>query len=128
MTDQYYFNFPTITIYDVYTESQMGSSKPKAGNIFVVIRMNIKNTGGIGQYGYTNFVAVGSNGVILDPEVFTGLDCALGFLVTVMDGATLDTCIVLDIPSPSEFTVMYAPYQNDPYNPERSLQWEVSIR
>lgn len=127
MGEQYFFNFPTITIYDVEVKKNIGNSEPKAGNVYTIVRMRIKNSGGIGSYGYGDFVAV-VNGVFVDPESFVSIDCELGFYVEVMDGATLDKCIVFEVPPTSTFTVIYAPYANDPYNPERSLQWEIKLR
>jgi hypothetical protein len=120
-------NFPIITIYDVYAATKIGYSVSSNGKIFVVIRNRLENSGGMGEYSNIYWTALGSNGVFIDPYTASGIDCALGWDVTVIDGGTLDSCIVFEVPTHSKFTVMFVPFSYDRFNPERSLQWEITL-
>jgi len=120
-------NFPIITIYAVTTATKIGYSVSSNGKIFVIIHNRLENSGGICEYSNIEWTALGSNGVFIDPYSASGIDCRLGYDVTVMDGGTLDSCIVLEVPMHSTFTVMFAPFSYDRFNPERMLQWEITL-
>lgn len=121
------FNFPTIEIYEVYKTLNIGYLKPSNGKVFAIIKLKIHNSGGIGVFSSSNFIVIDDEGIFLEPTL-SSLDCELGYETKAMDGSTLDRCLVFEIIPNSTFTFVYAPYEDDPYNPERILQWEITIR
>jgi len=126
--DEGRYNFPTIEVYEITTEKEIGYSEPEVGKIFVVVKMKIYNSGGIGSYGDYDFLVISDEGIMLDPVNYGNLDCELGWDTKVIDGATLDTCVIFEIKQNSKFTFLYAPYNLDRYNPTRSHQWEVILQ
>lgn len=126
--DEGWYNFPTIEIYEITTEKEIGYSEPEVGKVFVVIKMKINNSGGIGSYSEYEFLVISNEGIMIDPVNHGNLDCELGWDTKVIDGATLDTCVIFEIKPKSTFTLLYAPYNLDRYNPERSHQWEITLQ
>lgn len=126
--DEGWYNFPTIEIYEITTEKQIDYSEPEEGKVFVIIKMKILNSGGIGTYSDYKFLVISDEGIMLDPVNYGYLDCELEWRTKVIDGATLDTCVIFEIKPNSTFTLLYAPYENDRYNPERCHQWEITLQ
>jgi hypothetical protein len=123
------FSFPIIAVYNVQSSDKIGGQTARAGRVFAIVHTSITNPDprNIATYGRANFLAIGEDGIMIYPT-YAGLDCEMENNVNVMQGATVDTCLIFEAQPASTFTFMFAPYQYAQLASSLSLSWEIIFK
>lgn len=100
-------------------------SEPKAGNVYVIVDLTVKNLGpgSINNFGSGFFKVLDANGVLKDDDYTSDVeDCHLDY-VDLMPNGTFSGCLLFEVPQSGHLEFIYTPYQYEPLKPGRYLSF-----
>lgn len=116
-----------VTVQGVRYSNGSGYSRPKAGNVYVIVDVKVRNIGPgyLDSISSFDFQVRDGNGALRDSTWFVDIsECRLD-LVGLSVGGTISGCIAFEVPQTGALEFIYAPYRYEGLVEGRYLKFQL---